>query len=58
MKGHHPFPPYLSLFIIFPLILITLHWFEHWVFQSSKGYTLPCGEKGLKAERVKVVRKS
>jgi hypothetical protein len=57
MQVHHPFLSYLSLFIIFPLIY-PLHWFEHWVFQASKGCTLPCGKKGLKAQRVKVAGKS
>jgi hypothetical protein len=57
MKGHHPFLPYLPLFIIVPLIF-PLPWFEHWVCQASKGCTLPCGNKGLKAQRVKVADKS
>jgi hypothetical protein len=57
MKGHHPFLPYLSLFIIFPLIY-PLHLFGHWIFQASKGCTLPCGKKGLKDHRVKVAGKS
>jgi hypothetical protein len=56
MKGHHPFLPYLPLFIIIPLIY-PLHLFEHWVFQASKGCTLPYGKKGLKAQRVKVASK-
>jgi hypothetical protein len=58
MKVHHPFLPYLSLFIISPLIIYPLHWFGHWVFQASKGCTLPCGKKELKAHRVKVDGKS
>jgi hypothetical protein len=45
MKGHLPFPAYLSLFIIFPLIH-PLHWFEHWVFQASKGFYLALWEEG------------
>jgi hypothetical protein len=45
MKGHHPFPPYLSLSIIFPLIY-PLHWFKHWVFQDSKGLYLALWEEG------------
>jgi hypothetical protein len=57
MKVQCPFLPYLPLFIIIPLIY-PLHWFGHWVCQASKGCTLPCGKKGLKAKRVKVVGKS
>jgi hypothetical protein len=30
---------------------------EHWVGQIFKGCTLPCGKKGLKAQRVKVAGK-
>jgi hypothetical protein len=47
MKGHRPFPPYLSLFIIFPLIH-PLHWFGHWVCQASKGLYLALWEEGAK----------
>jgi hypothetical protein len=47
MKGHRPFPPYLSLFIIFPLIY-PLHWFRHWVFQAIKGLYLALWEEGDK----------
>jgi hypothetical protein len=47
MKGHHPFPPYLSLFIIFPLIY-PLHWFEHWVCKASKGLYRALWEEGAK----------
>jgi hypothetical protein len=53
MKGHRPFPQYLSLFIIFPLIF-PLHWFGHWVSKLEKGCTLPYGKKGIKAKKVKV----
>jgi hypothetical protein len=56
MKGHRPFPPYLPLFI-FSRSSIPLHWSGHWVGQISKGCTLPCGKKGLKAQRVKVAGK-
>jgi hypothetical protein len=47
MKGHRPFLPYLSLFIIFPLIY-PLHWFGHWVCQASKGLYLSLWEEGAK----------
>jgi hypothetical protein len=47
IKGHHPFPPYLSLFIIFALIH-TLHSFGHWAFQDSKGLYLSLWEEGDK----------
>jgi hypothetical protein len=47
MKGHRPFPPYLSLFIFFPLIH-PLHWFGHWVCQASKGLYLTLWEEGAK----------
>jgi hypothetical protein len=47
MKGHHPFPPYLPLFIFFPLIH-PIHWFGHWVFQASKGLYLTLWEEGAK----------
>jgi hypothetical protein len=57
MEGHHPFLPYLPLFIIFPLIF-PLPWFGHWFYQASKGCTLPCRKKVLKAQRVKVAGKS
>jgi hypothetical protein len=56
MKGHFLFLPYLPLLIIIPLIF-PLHWFGHWVCQASKGCTLPCEKKGLKARRVKVAEK-
>jgi hypothetical protein len=52
MKVHRPFPPYLSLFIIFPLIY-PLHWFGHYVFQDIKGLYLALweeGDKGLKGK--------
>jgi hypothetical protein len=52
MKGHSPFPPYLSLFIIFPLIY-PLHWFGHWVFQASKWLYLTLWEEGAKGPEVK-----
>jgi hypothetical protein len=57
MNVYHPFIPYLPPFIIVPLIF-PLPWFGHWVFQASKGCTLPYGKKGLKAQGVKVARKS
>jgi hypothetical protein len=47
MKGHRPFPPYLLLFIIFPLIY-PLHWFEHWVCQARKGLYLALWEERAK----------
>jgi hypothetical protein len=47
MKGHRPFPLYLSIFIFFPLIH-PLHWFGHWIFQASKGLYLTLWEEGAK----------
>jgi hypothetical protein len=47
MKGHRPFPPYLPLFIFFPLIH-PIHWFGHWVCQASKGLYLTLWEEGAK----------
>jgi hypothetical protein len=47
MKGHCSFPPYLPLFIFFPLIHPT-HWFWHWVCQASKGLYLTLWEEGAK----------
>jgi hypothetical protein len=47
MKGHRPFPPYLQLFIYFPLIH-PIHWFGHWVCQTSKGLYLALWEEGAK----------
>jgi hypothetical protein len=47
MKGHRPFPPYLSHFIIFPLIY-PLNWSRHWVCQASKGLFLALWEEGAK----------
>jgi hypothetical protein len=47
MKGHHPFPPYLPLFIFSPLIH-PIHWFGHWVFQARKGLYLTLWEEGAK----------
>jgi hypothetical protein len=44
MKGHHPFPPYLSLFIGSGIVFSKV----------AKGCTLPCGKKEIKAQRVKV----
>jgi hypothetical protein len=52
MKGHRPFPPYLPLSILTPLIF-PLPLFGHWVCHTRKGCTLPCGKKGLKAQRGK-----
>jgi hypothetical protein len=56
MKGHCPFPPYLpySNFIplIFPYLCSGIG-----ICHTRKGCTLPCGKKGLKAQRVKVVGK-
>jgi hypothetical protein len=57
MKYHHPFLPYLPLFITVPFIF-PLPWFRHWVFQASRGFNMPCGKKGIKAQRVKVAEKS
>jgi hypothetical protein len=56
MKGHRPFPPYLPLFIFFPLIH-PIHWFGIGFAKLAKGCTLPCGKKGLKAQRVKIAGK-
>jgi hypothetical protein len=57
MKGHHPFLPYLSLFIIslssFPYIGLGIGFSK-----LVKGCTLPYGKKGLKVKRVKVAGKS
>jgi hypothetical protein len=50
MKVHCPLPPYLSLFITFPLIY-PLHWFRHWVFQDSKGLYLALWEEGAKGPK-------
>jgi hypothetical protein len=36
---------------------IPFHWSGHWVGQSFKGFTLPYGKKGLKAQKVKEVGK-
>jgi hypothetical protein len=47
MKGHRLFPPYLPLFILFPLIH-PIHWFGHWVCQASKGLYLTLWEEGAK----------
>jgi hypothetical protein len=47
MKGHRPFPPYLPLFMFFPLIH-PIHWFEHWVCQASKRLYLTLWEEGAK----------
>jgi hypothetical protein len=52
MKGHHPFPPYLPLFIIFPLIYPCIGSGIGFA-KLVKGCTLPSGKKGLKAQRVK-----
>jgi hypothetical protein len=58
MKGHHPLPPYLPLSIFISLISPYLC-SGIGIFHTSKGQcTLPCGKKGLKAQRVKVVGKS
>jgi hypothetical protein len=53
MKGHRPFPPYLSLFIIFPLIH-PMHWFGLWVCQGSKGLYLALWEEGAKGLEAKI----
>jgi hypothetical protein len=54
MKGHRPFVttfhPYSSH--------VPLPLFGHWVRHTRKGCTLPCGKKGLKAQRVRVAGKS
>jgi hypothetical protein len=55
MKGHCPFPPYLSLFDIFPLIY-PLDWFGHWVFQASKWFYLALWEEGDKGQEGKSSR--
>jgi hypothetical protein len=47
MKGHHLFPPYLTLFIFFPLIH-PIHWFGHLVFQARKWLYLTLWEEGDK----------
>jgi hypothetical protein len=57
MKGHRPFPPYLPLSIFIPLISPYLC-LGIGIFHTRKGCTLPCGKKGLKAQRVKVAGKS
>jgi hypothetical protein len=55
MKGHRPFPPYLPLFIFFPLIH-PIHWFGHWVCQASKGLYLTLWEEGAKGPEGKSSR--
>jgi hypothetical protein len=55
MKGHRPFLPYLSLFIIFPLIF-SLHWFGHWVCQASKRLYLALWEEGAKGREGKAIK--
>jgi hypothetical protein len=57
MKGHRPFPPYLPLSIFIPLIFPYLC-SGIGICHTRKGCTLPCGKKGLKAQRVKVAGKS
>jgi hypothetical protein len=52
LRSHHTY--HLSSF---SRSSIPLDWFGHWVGQISKGCTLPCGKKGLKAQRVKVAGK-
>jgi hypothetical protein len=47
MKSHRLFPPYLPLFIFFPLIH-PIHGFGHWVCQASKGLYLTLWEEGAK----------
>jgi hypothetical protein len=56
MKGHLPFPPYLSLFI-FSLSSIPYIGSSIRFSKLAKGCTLPCGKRGLKAQRVKVAGK-
>ena len=57
VKIHHPLPPYLPLSIFIPLISPYLC-LGIGIGHARKGCTLPCGKKGLKAHRVKVVGKS
>jgi hypothetical protein len=57
LKSHHPLPSYLPLSILLSCSSIPLHWSGHWVGQSFKGCTLPCGKKGLKAQKGKAARK-
>jgi hypothetical protein len=57
MKGHRPFLPYLPFFHHYPSH-IPLPLFGNWVCHTRKGCALPCGKKGLKAQRVKVASKS
>jgi hypothetical protein len=57
MKGHRLFPPYLPLSIFIPLISPHLC-LGIGIGHIRKGCTFPCGTKGLKAQRVKVVGKS
>jgi hypothetical protein len=52
MKGHHPFPSYLPIFIFF-LLIHPIHWFEHWVGQTSRGLYLTLWEEGAKFPEVK-----
>ena len=54
MKGHCPFPPYLPLSIFIPLISPYLC-LGIGIGHAMKGCTLPCGKKGLKAQRVLIV---
>jgi hypothetical protein len=45
MKVHRSFPPYLPLFIFFPLIH-PIHLFFHWILQANKGLYLTLWEEG------------
>jgi hypothetical protein len=57
VKGNRSFPPYLPLSIFIPLISPYLY-SGIGIGHTRKGCTLPCGKKGLKAQRVKVAGKS
>jgi hypothetical protein len=46
-------PVILPLFHLASLSSIPLHFSMHWVGQSFKVFTLPCGKKGIKAQKVK-----
>jgi hypothetical protein len=50
-------PIILTTFHLTSCSSIPLHWSMHWVGQSFKGCTLPCGKKGLKNEKVKAAGK-
>jgi hypothetical protein len=56
-KWNRSFPPYLPLSIFIPLITTYL-FFGIGIGHTRKGCTLPCGKKGIRDQRVKVVGKS